>query len=664
MENDKFKGYLIFDKIKETDFYESYRVIKPSADPYHEQIYFFDSQLSSSAKFCSLFSEHLGKIQENPDLQGILKIREFGKETKKFYIIKDYARSKSLRDIIKESNEQYFPIALEHTVYMIRQLTAFFHYITANVDKGKVLYCPDPEDVKVTFEGEVFLDNVYLADSITKTFGKGLKIFGQSVSYLAPEYVQKNEFNEKSIIFSIGSIFYEILSNKRLMPQDPEEYISYIESFRYPEEKDFEEQIDQWLLDILTKMIQIDPNDRYSSFEELQKDLDDYMEEGNFSPTTFHFVFFLETLFRDYVEKTPKILEAEIEKAKLLEMEAIRESEEEMLHQKVLDTKKESKFPILPVVIVIAFIALIIVALSMHRSWKDEAEALLQEQREARERDEYTEVVTGPETEPKEEATIPVPETALPEEAAPQETPVTPPPIPREEPEPDVRDDEAQRRLEQERLDRQRLERERQEQERIARELQEQEQREIEQKTQEDLQRQEQVNNLVRIAQAALAEESVDGTRNAIADILKIDPDSKEADELTLEADLLERRLRRREQEALQTEIINIAQADTEPTLITSPRIDLRQVEGRIPRDVLRDLKNRVNRITVKMVISENGDVESVDEIIVQRAVYGTFERTGLLAEIEKQVKTAKYTPAIKDGVKRKCYVTLSFPWN
>ncbi len=662
MENERFKGYILFEKFRKTELIESYRGVMPSANPAHDQIDLLNTQLSSNAKFCNILSEHMEKIKRNTDLQGIFKIKESGTFDDHFYVVKDYKKAKSLKDIITESNEQYFPINLDHSVYIVRQLSAFFQYILANVDKGTVLYFIDPEDIIITFEGEIFQDNLYLADAITQTFGKSIPRFGNSVSYFAPEYISKGIISEKNIIFSLGAVFYEILSNKRLMPDNIDEFKKSLDSFSYPEESDFEETIDQQLLDILTKMIQIDPDERYEDLNALQADLDEYIEEGDFSPTTFHFVFFLETLFREYTEKLPKVMEQEIEEAKHLELEAIRESEEEMLQQKMEETKKESKFPVLPVVIVLLFIGLIIVGLTLPRAWKDEAEAMLEEKKK-----ELEKAQTYDQTEPAEVPAEVDTEPAEPDEDSGQTEPVvTEPPVQPEDitEEPPVQDDAEQRRLEAERAERERIERERREQERLAQEQAEKDQAEKDRLDREEKQKLERIDNLVQTAQSQIADKNIDEAKKSVSSILEIDPENEKANDLSIEIDKIERDLSKQRRAELVKIPINISEADTEPTLINSPRIDLRQVEGRIPRDILRDLKNRVNRITVRMLVSENGDVESVEEIFVQKSVYGTFERTGLIAEIDKQIRSAKYTPAIKDGMKRKCYVTLTFPWN
>lgn len=666
MENEKFKGYVLFEKIKKTRMVESYRAIAPSANPVHEQVDLLDPQISSNAKICNILSEHMQKIQKNSDLQGIMKIREFGSHADHFYVIKEYRKARSLREIINESNEQFFPINIDHSVYIIRQLCAFFQYIISEVDRGTVLYYIDPDDIIITFEGEIFQDNIYLADAVTQSFGKSMKIFGPSVSYFAPEYILKGQISEKNIIFSLGAVFYEILSNKRLMPDNYEDYKKTVESFKYPEEGDFEEEIDQQLLDILTKMIQLDPDERYDDLESLQGELDDYIEEGNFSPTTFHFVFFLETLFREYTEKLPNMLEQESEKAKLLELEAIRETEEEMLHQKVAETKKEGKFPLVPVIIVVSFVAMIILGLTLPRAWKDEAEAMLQEKKREMERTQTYDITEDQGD--KNDTTEPVEEDAEDTPAVPPV--VTEPPVSREEPEatPLVQDErEAQRRLEAERAERQRAEQERIEKERLALQQQEQqdrEQQDREQQEREEKEKQNRISTLMETARSNLSGKNISEARKSLDGVFELDPGNKEANDLYIEIDRLEREMAKQQREELVGIPINLMEADTEPKLIKSPRIDLRQVESRIPRDVLRDLKNRVNRITVRMLVSENGDVESVEEIIVQKAVYSTFEKLGLIAEIDKQIRSAKYTPAIKDGMKRKCHVTLTFPWN
>lgn len=175
-------------------------------------------------------------------------------------------------------------------------------------------------------------------------------------------------------------------------------------------------------------------------------------------------------------------------------------------------------------------------------------------------------------------------------------------------------------------------------------------------------QKQEEINNLLSQANTQFDQQEFDSARQLVNNVLAIDPNNSDANELLTNIDIEERRIEREERQRLLEERILDAEADVPPRMSSSLNVNLAHLERRVPADFrqrMRELKARHSRgIPVQLHISETGQVENVI-FTMTRTDLDMLQRFGYTSEIENALKDTEFSPAIKDGMRRKSILNM-----
>lgn len=210
---------------------------------------------------------------DHPNIVGVL---DYGQDGEIRYIVQEYVQGKTLKQLIKEQGALDYHLAVP---LMIQISLALDHahkrgVIHRDMKPQNVMITSDMV-AKVTDFGIARTSN---ANTITLTGGVA---FG-SVHYFSPEQARGGHVTERSDLYSLGIILYEMLTGevpfdgessvavaiKQLqeMPQRPSQIISSL-----PKSLD----------NIVFKAIQKSPGNRYGSALEFVKELDAFMKNPN-----------------------------------------------------------------------------------------------------------------------------------------------------------------------------------------------------------------------------------------------------------------------------------------------------------------------------------------------------------------------------------------------
>ena len=185
------------------------------------------------------------------------------------------------------------------------------------------------------------------------------------------------------------------------------------------------------------------------------------------------------------------------------------------------------------------------------------------------------------------------------------------------------------------------------------------------QKLQEQQQQNARLDTLLAQAKSELNNAEFDKARATVKQLLALDPNHTEGNNLIVDIELQQRAKQKEEEKRLREQPIQHFEASAPPQLKGKLVIDIRKVKQRIPRDFksqLKKLEEKRSRIPVRLLISETGSVMEA-KLLLPGSDKAFMDRFGLSDEIENQLKTLSFTPAIKDGLKRRCYINISIPW-
>lgn len=197
----------------------------------------------------------------------IVNIYDVGVEGNIYYIVMEYIKGKTLKQLIRENGK----LSVEKTIRYSMQIAEALnhahenHVVHRDIKPHNIMITED-ERVKVTDFG---IARAATASTVTNTSN----VIG-SVHYFSPEQARGGYTDEKSDIYSLGIVMYEMLTGR--VPFQGDSPISvalkHIQDDILPPSK-FEENIPIGLEKIIMKCVQKDQALRYSTAEELLLDL-------------------------------------------------------------------------------------------------------------------------------------------------------------------------------------------------------------------------------------------------------------------------------------------------------------------------------------------------------------------------------------------------------
>ena len=200
--------------------------------------------------------------------QNIVSIYDVGKDGEADYIVMEYVKGYTLKDIIRSQA----PVSTERAIYIVRQIAeALAHAHANNIIHRDI----KPQNILVTMDGRAKVTDFGIARAVSSaTLTHTGDIIG-SVHYLSPEQAKGSQTNEQSDIYSLGIILYELLTGK--VPHDGDTPITIAlkhiqEEVELPSKAltGSSPELDAVVMKALAKPVQ----DRYKSADEFLGDLD------------------------------------------------------------------------------------------------------------------------------------------------------------------------------------------------------------------------------------------------------------------------------------------------------------------------------------------------------------------------------------------------------
>lgn len=197
----------------------------------------------------------------------VVTIYDVGEEENIYYIVMEYIEGSTLKEYIQ--NQKKLP--LEEAIHIMQQILSAIshahvnHIIHRDIKPHNILISKDKE-AKVTDFG---IARAMSSATITHTNS----VMG-SVHYLSPEQARGGVVNYKSDIYSLGIVFYEMITGQVPFSGDTAVSIAikHLQS-EIPSPKKLIENLPQSIENIILKATAKDPLHRYKSVQEMEEDL-------------------------------------------------------------------------------------------------------------------------------------------------------------------------------------------------------------------------------------------------------------------------------------------------------------------------------------------------------------------------------------------------------
>lgn len=200
----------------------------------------------------------------------IVKIFDVGFTDKVQYIVMEYIDGITLKEFMEQQSVLKWKDAIHFTIQILRALQHAH-------DRGIVHRDIKPQNIMLFPDGTIKVMDFGIA-RFSREEGKTLsdKTIG-SVHYISPEQARGDITDEKSDIYSVGAMLYEMLTGKKPFEADTPVAVALMhmqDPVRLPRE--INDTIPEGLEEIILHAMQKNPSNRYQSASEMIKDLETF----------------------------------------------------------------------------------------------------------------------------------------------------------------------------------------------------------------------------------------------------------------------------------------------------------------------------------------------------------------------------------------------------
>lgn len=204
--------------------------------------------------------------------ENIVTIYDIGEEKDIYYIVMEFIKGYTLKDLINKSGS----IEVKQALDIAKKICDALDHAHQN----KIIHRDiKPHNILIGYNGEIKVTDFGIARSASQvTITHTGSVLG-SVHYSSPEQARGGWTDEKTDLYSLGIVLYEMVTGE--LPFSGESPISIVlkhleENFVYP--KEINPSIPQSVENIIIKALVKNPSKRYESAKEMLNDLETALE--------------------------------------------------------------------------------------------------------------------------------------------------------------------------------------------------------------------------------------------------------------------------------------------------------------------------------------------------------------------------------------------------
>lgn len=210
----------------------------------------------------------------------IVSMLDIGFVNGEHYIAMDFVEGQTLHSLLQVYREKDAIMPLKYSLFYAASVALALEYArrATDTDTGDPLRIVhrdiSPHNIMINYEGEVKVIDFGVAGANLASSEAANKNMMGKFGYMSPEQAMGRPVDHRSDLFSLGIVFWEMLSGHRMFTKiSPEEARNRIINFKYEDLKDRSPQIPPAVEKILKRLLEKDIEARYQRAGDAYKDL-------------------------------------------------------------------------------------------------------------------------------------------------------------------------------------------------------------------------------------------------------------------------------------------------------------------------------------------------------------------------------------------------------
>ena len=266
------------------------------------------SKFSGNSDFNEMFKNE-AKVACNLKHKNITPIYEFGIEKDQFFLTMEYISGRNLRELSKKIDFQKKELGIDNAVYIVKEVASGLNYAHNAIDSNtglplRIIHRDvSPQNIMVSFDGEIKLIDFGIAKITDTNLTKAGHLKGK-FSYMSPEQAQGEKLDERTDIFCLGIILWELLTGKRLFASENEmASLKKVRNCNVPSVQKINPKVPTELNNIVMKALSKNKNLRYKTASRMERDLNLFLNKNYPEYSYYNLTFLVKTLYRRDVMK-------------------------------------------------------------------------------------------------------------------------------------------------------------------------------------------------------------------------------------------------------------------------------------------------------------------------------------------------------------------------
>ncbi len=271
-------------------------------------------EVAEDKEFIKMFIDE-AKIAVRLQHPNIVQILELGKIDDSYFIAMELVNGKDLKTIRKRMKRVDLLMPPEQSSYTISQVCDGLDYAHRKCDEKMnslniVHRDISPQNIIISYEGTVKLIDFGIAKAKSKSTKTQAGMLKGKFSYMSPEQVSGQPIDRRSDIFSLGVVFFEMLTGKRLfLGKNDVETLEKIRKADVPPPSVFNSAVSPELDRIVLKALAKDREERYQWASEFSEELKKFSYTSDTQFSRQDMMNFMSEFFADELEEETAKLE-------------------------------------------------------------------------------------------------------------------------------------------------------------------------------------------------------------------------------------------------------------------------------------------------------------------------------------------------------------------